>query len=329
LPIHTRAEFFSCSRRQAATYPARRAIAARPREAALNKKEYLQWAFEFGSLFISEIRKGAVSWMDENACLIGVQPAHETQSGPEDALNIEDIFRRFEQRRLAGDAILKADEMLKQNKLMAIGPDLLDALVGAPEDLDVLLVLGEIAIRRGEFRAGYDLLCKVHERKPEATRTLRHLGVASIAMGRPTEAVGYLKKVLQLAPGDRAAHTTLAKALWSADHRSETLEVIDRTLVRWPDFLPAVELRCQFGTEFEQSALNISSSWTRPIRMARVILRRWLRHSNQACKGAKSGLVLGGNAFLPQQRSTDRTAMRNPRSLPRQDLALRPIHKGA
>jgi hypothetical protein len=256
-----------------------RGIAALPHEGAFDEKDYRQRVSELGNLFLTEIRKGVVSWMDGDTSVVEVQ-SDETARAPENALNIENIFRRFEQRHAAGDTVVKVDEILKQNRLAAIGADLLDALAGAPEDSDVCLLLGEIAIRRGEYRTGYDLLCKVLETKPKSIRTLRLLGIASVAIGRSAEGIEYLAEVLRLSPGDRAIHNTLARALWDANHRGEALELIDRTLAQWPDFSPAVELRRRFGAEFEKSSSNLSRSWIRPIRRARVTLRRWLRHSN-------------------------------------------------
>ena len=143
-------------------------IAASSLDGDALKRKFVQ----FCETFIGEIRKDAEIW--------GAPPP---ASAPAD---VKDAFERFDQRLLAGDAFRQARMVLAQKPAQEVGPDLVAALKYAPMDPDILSILGEISLRRGELQA--------------ASAYFAEAAGIFWETDRPKEAVGFLDNILARHP---------------------------------------------------------------------------------------------------------------------------------
>lgn len=143
-------------------------IAAASLDGAARKRKFVQ----FCETFIGEIRKRTEIWQTSPSA-----------SAPAD---VEAAFERFDQRLSAGEAFRQARILLNQKPPVEVGPDLVAALKYAPMDPDILSILGEISLRRGELQA--------------ASAYFAEAAGIFWETDRPKEAVGFLDNILARHP---------------------------------------------------------------------------------------------------------------------------------
>jgi tetratricopeptide (TPR) repeat protein len=167
-------------------------------------------------------------------------------TGLADALTVENVFRRFDRRLAAGEALRRANKLLSEERWAEAEPELRAARKETPDDFDVLFVFGGLALHRGEFQNAYDMLSKAAGLQPDSTEVLQRLGAVLHAMGEREEAIECFQKILHLDPKNQDAHTDLAIVLWETNRRGEALAQLEQAKERWPNFNRAAELYDHF-----------------------------------------------------------------------------------
>jgi tetratricopeptide (TPR) repeat protein len=165
------------------------------------------------------------------------------------ALTTANVFRRFEARAAAGQAVLRAKNLLAENRLVDAEQELAGALAETPDDFEALLVSGEMALRQGDLENAHRLLTKGGEQKPFATRRLQLLGVVLHAKGKRDEAIACFRNILQTNPGFQPAYTDIALILWEENRRDEAFAYIEQALQYWPDLHIAAQLHDRFSKD--------------------------------------------------------------------------------
>jgi len=99
-----------------------------------------------------------------------------------------------------------------------------DVLEDAPEDVTVLLYLGRINRRQGDYAAAADYLRRAARLAPNDPVVRRELGHLFMELDRPTSAAAQYQRALEADPGDERAWVGLILALRAAgDPRAEEL----------------------------------------------------------------------------------------------------------
>jgi tetratricopeptide (TPR) repeat protein len=225
--------------------PVCREIAALPRETGINMRKT-----KFNNLFCSRIRENVIH-LEPNP--LSASGTHSNAAvdlfGPsalEDSLTVGNVFRRFDRRFSAGEALLRAKDLLKEARWAEAEPELHAAMQETSEDFEALLAYGEFALRRGEFQIAHDMLSKAAEQQPDSIGLLQRLGAVLHAMNRSEEAIECFQNILHLDPQFHAVYPTLAMVLWETNRKAEALTLLERALDRWPHFARAAELYDRF-----------------------------------------------------------------------------------
>jgi tetratricopeptide (TPR) repeat protein len=107
----------------------------------------------------------------------------------------------------------------------------LEALGGAPEDVELLRLAGRAGVETGAEDA-VDQLSKVAELQPDSVEAWRDLGDALAAEGRTDEANDVFRKVLEVDPGDEVALTALGHTAFQAGDQSGGLSLLEQAAGR-------------------------------------------------------------------------------------------------
>jgi tetratricopeptide (TPR) repeat protein len=234
--------------------PACREIAALQRKDLIGSRKYDGKISNLMNVFAQQIRKNVLCLESSKLPASGTYSSNgadpiEPFPGLETALTVDNVFRRFDRRRAAGEALLRAKRLMGKDRLAEAEPELRAAIHETPEDFDVLLTFGEFALRRGELENAHLVLSKAAEQKSNSTRRLQLLGAVLHAMGRRGEAIECFLKILHADPGFQAAYTDVAIVLWEMNRQHEAIAHLERAMEQWPDFAGAAELYDRFRKE--------------------------------------------------------------------------------
>jgi tetratricopeptide (TPR) repeat protein len=231
-----------------AIHPLCREIAALNREGLTNTPQYDARLTDLMDVFSRQIRKNANVRKSNTGAALKAQEVRPPS--PQDgALTTANVFRRFEARAAAGQAVLRAKRLLNENKLADAEDELAVALAETPDDFEALLISGETALRRGELEAAHRMLTKAGEQKPFATRRLQLSAAVLHANGKRDEAIECFRNILQTNPGFQPAYTDIAIVLWEENRRDEAFAYIGQALQHWPDLRIAAELHDRFSKQ--------------------------------------------------------------------------------
>ena len=130
-----------------------------------------------------------------------------------DDLPSADVFSRFAERLSAGEALERGKQMERQGRVVEARADYQYAFERTPEDCDLLSAFGEFRLRQGDWTGASELL----------------------------------RKAIENDPNNPSTHLNLAVALHRGNRRTESREVLEGALLRWPDFTDARELMAKFS----------------------------------------------------------------------------------
>ena len=123
-------------------------------------------------------------------------------AGSPDEISPPSVFRRFDERLAAGEALERAKRLAREGRVLEASGNFEYALDRTPLDVDVLSAFGEFRVRRGDAAGAIDLLRRAVKNNPEGP----------------------------------AVYAVLAIALDQCERRAEAIETLEDALSRWPDF---------------------------------------------------------------------------------------------
>lgn len=233
-----------------AILPLCREIIALNRQGQTNSRQHDVRLTELMDVFSRQIRKNT------NVLESNIAAAHEVHcadphlpSAHDTVFTTANVFRRFEARAAAGQAVLRAKKLLSDDRLADAEREVAAALAETPDDFEALLVSGELALRQGQFETAHRMLTKAGEQKPFATRRLQLLAAVLHANGRRDEAIECFRNILQVNPGFQPAYTDIAAVLWEENRRDEAFAYVERALRHWPDLHVAAQLHDSFSKQ--------------------------------------------------------------------------------
>jgi len=142
----------------------------------------------------------------------------------------------------AKEALDKALQALRDNKLEEAEKQLKEAMRLAPGHPDVLYLQGVLYLRQNKLSEAQKTLEKAAQVNPNNARTLAALGTALSNQGKFEEAIVPLEKSLQLSAGGWETHWTLAKAYYYHKQYVEALKTSQQALVESHGKAPEIEL---------------------------------------------------------------------------------------
>jgi tetratricopeptide (TPR) repeat protein len=133
--------------------------------------------------------------------------------------------------------ILYARSLLaeKMDNLLMTEADLRTILIAEPENVHALNALGyTLADRTDRLMEAYGYIQKAYKLAPDEPAVLDSMGWVLYRMGRPEEAIRYLRGALAIMPDDEiAAH--LGEVLWVTGMKAEAKKVWNKALEAKPD----------------------------------------------------------------------------------------------
>ena len=123
------------------------------------------------------------------------------------------VFRRFDERLAAGEALERAKRLERQGRLAEAMSSFNYAFERTPHDVDLLSAFGEFRVRQGDFPG----------------------------------AIVLLQNAIKCEPESRVPHIALAIALYQSGRRAEAIRGLGAAMARWPDFLEARELMARLN----------------------------------------------------------------------------------
>jgi len=142
----------------------------------------------------------------------------------------------------AKEALDKALQSLRDNKLEEAEKLLKEAMRLAPGHPDVLYLQGVLYLRENKLSEAQKTLEKAAQVNPNNARTLAALGTALSNQGKFEEAIVPLEKSLQLNSGGWETHWTLAKAYYYHKQYDEALKTSQKALLESHGKAPEIEL---------------------------------------------------------------------------------------
>ena len=142
-----------------------------------------------------------------------------TAGGSPDELSPTSVFRRFDERLAAGEALERAKRLEREGRVLEASGNFEYALHRTPLDVDVLSAFAEFRLRRGDSPGAIDLLRRAVKNEPE----------------------------------DRAVYTVLAIALLQCERPGEAIKTLEDALTRWPDFAEARALMLKLSIDAQHS----------------------------------------------------------------------------
>jgi Flp pilus assembly protein TadD len=142
----------------------------------------------------------------------------------------------------AKEALDKALQALRENKLEEAEKQLKEAMRLAPGHPDVLYLQGVLFLRQNKWPEAQKTLEKAAQVNPNNARTLAALGTALSNQGKYEAAIVPLEKSLQLNAGGWETHWTLAKAYYFNKRYDEALKTSQEALSESHGKAPEIEL---------------------------------------------------------------------------------------
>ncbi len=180
---------------------------------ALSQMPEQRWRNRGADTEIGQIAVQFIPAITTNAVSVPA-PQDPIAAGSPDEISPPSVFRRFDERLAAGEALERAKRLEREGRVLEASGNFEYALDRTPLDVDVLAAFGEFRVRRGDASGAIDLLRRAVKNEPEV----------------------------------RATYAVLAIALHQCERRAEAITTLEDALSRWPDFAEARELRKKFSS---------------------------------------------------------------------------------
>lgn len=143
----------------------------------------------------------------------------------------------------AKEALDKGRQALRDDKLEDAEKALDQAMKLAPNNPEVLYVLGVLDLKKREWAKAQSVLGKATQMEPNGARALAALRMALCNQNKYTEAIPPLEKSVQLDPvSDWETHWSLAESYYHSERFDEALKVSQQALTESNGQVPQVDL---------------------------------------------------------------------------------------
>jgi Tfp pilus assembly protein PilF len=143
----------------------------------------------------------------------------------------------------AKEALDKGIQALRDDDLDAAEKALDQAMKLAPNNPDVLYVLGVLELKKHEWTKAQSVLEKATQMEPNSARALAALGMVLCNQEKYAEAIPPLEKSVQLNPAsDRETHWSLAEAYYHSERFDEALKVSQQAQAESHGQVPQIDL---------------------------------------------------------------------------------------
>ena len=143
----------------------------------------------------------------------------------------------------AKKALDKGIQALRDDNLDAAEKALDQAMKLAPNNPDVLYVLGVLDLKKHEWTKAQSVLDKATQMEPNSARALAALGMVLCNQEKYAEAIPPLEKSVQLNPAsDRETHWSLAEAYYHSERFDQALKVSQQAQAESNGQVPQIDL---------------------------------------------------------------------------------------
>lgn len=143
----------------------------------------------------------------------------------------------------AKQALDKGIQALKDDKLAEAEKALAQAMKLAPNNPDVLYVLGVLDLKKREWAKAQGVLEKATQMDPNSPRASAALGMALCNQGKYAEAIPPLEKAVQLVPAsDWETHWSLAESYYYSERFDDALKLSQQAQSESNGQVPQVDL---------------------------------------------------------------------------------------
>ena len=143
----------------------------------------------------------------------------------------------------AKQALDKAIQALRDDKLEGAEKALDQAMKLAPNNPDVLYIQGVLDLKKREWTKAQSALEKATQLEPSSARALAALGMALCNQNKYSEAIPPLEKAVQLNPAsDWETHWSLAESYYHSERFDEALKVSQQAQAEANGQVPMVDL---------------------------------------------------------------------------------------
>ncbi|MGA2300891.1 MAG: tetratricopeptide repeat protein [Candidatus Acidiferrum sp.] len=143
----------------------------------------------------------------------------------------------------AKEALDKGIQALRDDNLDAAEKALDQAMKLAPNNPDVLYVLGVLDLKKHEWTKAQSVLEKATQMEPNSARALAALGMVLCNQEKYAEAIPPLEKSVQLNPAsDRQTHWSLAEAYYHSERFDDALKVSQQAQAESNGQVPQIDL---------------------------------------------------------------------------------------
>lgn len=189
-----------------------------PLARALSQMPEQRWRNHGADTEIGQIAVQFIPAITTNAVSLPT-PQDPTAAGSPDEMSPTSVFRRFDERLAAGEALERAKRLEREGRVLEASGNFEYALDRTPLDVDVLSAFGEFRVRRGDAAGAIDLLRRAVKNDPEG----------------------------------RSLYGVLAIALYQCERRAEAIKTLEDALIRWPDFAEARALMLKLSIRSQHS----------------------------------------------------------------------------
>ncbi|HSM80325.1 MAG TPA: tetratricopeptide repeat protein [Nodosilinea sp.] len=188
----------------------------------------------------------------------------------------------------------------------------------APNDGQVLALLGNLYLQNNEFDKALPLLTKARGLAPNNPRVLFALGSAYLQQDDPAEALRYLEQGLALEPNNSSALFDLGNAHFKLQQYAQAIARYEQSVAAEPEFWPSInniglvlyeQGDSQKAVEYWRSSLELAANEPEPKLAIAAALHAQencgvpvVRASTPACQEA---LTLGTEALEQDSRYAD------------------------
>lgn len=143
----------------------------------------------------------------------------------------------------AKEALDKGIQALRDDKLDEAQKALHQAMQLAPNNPEVLYVMGALHLKKREWAKAQDVLEKATQMEPNSARALAALGMALCNQQKYAEAIPPLEKAVQLVPAsDWETHWSLAESYYYTERYDEALKISQQAQTESNGQAPQVDL---------------------------------------------------------------------------------------
>jgi Flp pilus assembly protein TadD len=143
----------------------------------------------------------------------------------------------------AKEALDKGTQALRDDKLEEAEKALAQAMKLAPNNPDVLYVLGVLDLKKRDWPKAQSVLEKATQMDPNSARASAALGMALCNQGKYAEAIPPLEKSVQLNPAsDWETHWSLAESYYHGERFDDALKVSQQARTESNGQVPQVDL---------------------------------------------------------------------------------------